>query len=62
MKTAIRSNPMVSGASRKMFVAGSAAMLAMAALAFAGQAEARDNVSLSIGIGVPGVPPQRRLA
>ena len=55
MKTAVRSNPLNSTSSRKVFVAGSAAMLALAALAFAGQAEARDNVSLSIGIGVPGV-------
>jgi len=55
MKTAIRSHPANATSSRKAFIAGSAAMLALAALAFAGQAEARDNVSLSIGIGVPGV-------
>ena len=55
MKSAVRSNPVNSASSRKAFVTGSAAMLALAALAFAGQAEARDNVSFSIGIGVPGI-------
>lgn len=50
MKTAIRSNPL---SSRPLFVVGTAAMLTLAALAYSGQAEARDNVSLSIGIGVP---------
>lgn len=53
MKTAIRSIHVNPASSRKAFVAGSAAMLALAALVFAGQAEARDNVSLSIGVGVP---------
>ena len=55
MKTAIRSHAANATSSRKTFIAGSAAMLALAALAFAGQAEARDNVSFSVGIGVPGV-------
>ena len=36
---------------RSMFVAGSAAMLALAALSFAPHAEARSDVSLSIGFG-----------
>ena len=36
---------------RSMFVAGSAAMLALAALSFAPRAEARSDVSLSIGFG-----------
>lgn len=48
MKTATRSNPMTS---RSVYVAGTAAMLALAALAFAGHAEAGGNVSFSIGVG-----------
>ena len=40
---------------RAGLVAGSAALLALGAMAFAGAAQARDNVSFSLGIGVPGV-------
>ena len=52
MTTAIRAQqitPKLAG--RSMFVAGFAAMLALAALSFAPHAEARSNVSLSIGFG-----------
>lgn len=48
MKTAITAN-------RSGLIAGVAATLAVAALGFAGAAQARDNVSFSVGIGVPGV-------
>ncbi len=48
MKTAIK-------ASRSTALAGVAATLAVAAMGFAGAAQARDDVSFSIGIGVPGV-------
>lgn len=40
---------------RSGLVAGAAASLALAAMGFAGAAQARDNVSFSLGIGVPGV-------
>ncbi|WP_341905967.1 hypothetical protein [Polaromonas sp. YR568] len=42
-------------ANRSRALAGTAAVLAVAAMGFAGAAQARDNVSFSIGIGVPGV-------
>ncbi len=42
-------------AKRSGLVAGTAAALALAAVGFAGVAQARDNVSISLGIGVPGV-------
>jgi hypothetical protein len=48
MKTAIKTN-------RSLALAGAAATLAVAAMGFAGAAQARDNVSFSVGIGVPGV-------
>ena len=48
MKTAIKAN-------RAGLVAGMAATLAVAAMGFAGAAQARDNVAFSLGIGVPGV-------
>lgn len=48
MKTAFTAN-------RSGLIAGVAATLAVAALGFAGAAQARDNVSFSVGIGVPGV-------
>ena len=48
MKTAILAN-------RSVAIAGGAAVLAVAAMGFAGSAHARDNVSFSVGIGVPGV-------
>ena len=48
MKTAIKAN-------RSVALAGAAATLALAAMGFAGAAQARDNVSFSVGIGVPGV-------
>ena len=40
---------------RSLAVAGAAAVMAVASLGFAGAAQARDNVSFSVGIGVPGV-------
>jgi hypothetical protein len=42
-------------ASRSMVMAGAAATLAVAALGFAGAAQARDNVFWSVGVGSPGV-------
>ena len=40
---------------RAGLVAGSTALLGLCAMGFAGTALARDNVSISVGIGVPGV-------
>ena len=52
MSTAIRPQQITAKlAGRSLFVAGSAAMLALAALSFAPHAEARSDVSLSIGFG-----------
>lgn len=52
MTTAIRPHQITAkSAGRSLFVAGSAAMLALAALSFAPHAEARSDVSLSIGFG-----------
>ena len=48
MKTAILN-------SRFVMMAGAAAAVALAAMGFAGSVQARDNVSFSVGIGVPGV-------
>jgi PXPV repeat (3 copies) len=48
MKTTTFSN-------RSMIVSGASALLALAAMAFSSAADARDNVSFSVGIGVPGV-------
>ncbi|HAL40367.1 MAG TPA: hypothetical protein DCP03_20630 [Polaromonas sp.] len=48
MKTANKSN-------RSVVLAGAAATLAVAALSFAGAAQARDNVFWSVGVGSPGV-------
>ena len=42
-------------ARRSALMAGAAAALAIAAMGFAGAADARDDVSFSVGIGVPGV-------
>ena len=39
---------------RSAVLAGAAATLAIAAMGFAGAAQARDNVSWSVGVGVPG--------
>ena len=47
MKTLVRPN-------HRIFIASASAVLAMAAMGFAGVAKARD-VSISVGIGVPGV-------
>ncbi|MDB5743842.1 MAG: hypothetical protein JWR68_2157 [Polaromonas sp.] len=47
MKTAIKT-------SRSAAMAGAAAALAIAALGFAGGAQARDNVYWSVGVGTPG--------
>ena len=48
MKTATFSN-------RPLIVSGACAVLAMAAMAFSGSASARDDVSFSVGIGLPGL-------
>ncbi len=48
MKTAIKTN-------RSVAMAGAAAALAVAALGFAGAAQARDDVYWSVGVGSPGV-------
>lgn len=40
---------------RSALMAGAAAALAIAAMGFTGAADARDDVSFSVGIGVPGV-------
>ena len=42
-------------ANRSVFLAGAAATLAIAAMAFAGGAQARDNLTFSVGIASPGV-------
>lgn len=42
-------------ATRSGLLTGSALLLAVAGLGFAGAAQARDNVSFSVGIGLPGV-------
>ncbi|CDS54337.1 hypothetical protein [Polaromonas sp. CG9_12] len=47
MKTSIRTT-------RSSILAGAAATLAVAALGFAGAAQARDSVSWSVGVGIPG--------
>ena len=47
MKSAIKPN-------RSAVLAGAAATLAIAAMGFAGAAQARDNVYWSVGVGVPG--------
>lgn len=44
-----------SHANHRVWMAGSAAALALLAFGFAGTAHARDNVTFSVGIGVPGV-------
>ena len=49
MKTAVQTIP-----NRTAFLTGAAATLAVAALSFAGNAEARDNVYWSVGVGSPG--------
>lgn len=48
MKTAIKPNLSA------VLAAGAAAGLALAAMGFAGSAQARDNVQWSVGVGVPG--------
>ncbi|WP_309679129.1 hypothetical protein [Polaromonas sp.] len=48
MKTANKS-------SRSVVFAGAAGALALAALGFAGAAQARDNIAWSVGVGSPGV-------
>lgn len=47
MKTVIKKN-------RSVVVAGAMATLAVAAMGFAGAAQARDNVYWSVGVGTPG--------
>jgi hypothetical protein len=48
-------NTSVINAKRSGFIAGAAATLAIVAMGFAGAAQARDNVSFSVGIASPGV-------
>ena len=48
MKTVIKAN-------RSVVVASAIATLAVAAMGFAGSAQARDNVYWSVGVGAPGV-------
>lgn len=48
MKTAIKAN-------RSVAAFGAAAALALASLGFAGAAQARDNVTFSVGVATPGV-------
>lgn len=48
MKTAIKAN-------RSVALFGAAAALALAAFGFAGAAQARDNVTFSVGVAAPGV-------
>ena len=48
MKTAIKAN-------RSVALFGAAAALALASLGFAGAAQARDNVTFSVGVAAPGV-------
>ena len=50
MKTAITMNRSTSS----LFLAGAAATVAVAAMSFAGTAQARDNVFWSVGVGTPG--------
>ena len=45
----------VTNATRSGLIASGAALLVVGAMGFAGTAHARDNVSFSTGIGVPGV-------
>ena len=52
MKTLTRPH---ASSNRVVLMAGTCAALALAAMCFAGHAQARDNLSFSIGIGVPGV-------
>ena len=47
MKTNVKTN-------RSAKLAGAVAVLAVAAMGFAGNAQARDNISWSIGVGTPG--------
>lgn len=48
MKTAIKAN-------RSVALFGAAAALALATLGFAGAAQARDNVTFSVGVAAPGI-------
>lgn len=52
MKTVTRPD---SRPNRVLLIAGTSAALALAAMGFAGNAQARDNVTFSVGIGGPGV-------
>jgi hypothetical protein len=56
MSTATRTN-VTSGfsAKRSAMIAGATAALAIAAMGFASSAEARGDVSFSVGVGLPGV-------
>ena len=44
----------INKANRSVVVAGAIATLAVAAMGFAGSAQARDNVYWSVGVGTPG--------
>ena len=45
----------VTGATRSGLIASGAALLVLGAMGFASSAHARDNVSFSVSVGVPGV-------
>ena len=56
MKTAsMTSTGPFTSPSQRLLIAASSAALALVALGFANNAQARDNVTFSVGIGVPGV-------
>ena len=56
MKTAIQTTAIdIKSAKRSAIIAGASAALAIAAMGFATSADARGDVSFSIGVGLPGV-------
>jgi hypothetical protein len=55
MKAVLKTSPSAPSAHLRLLIAGTSAALALAAMSFANTAHARDNVTFSVGIGVPGV-------
>ena len=56
MMTMAKTNSMArTRLAHRMLMAGSAAALALVALGFSNTAQARDNVTFSVGIGLPGI-------
>jgi hypothetical protein len=55
MKAVLKTSPSAPSAHQRLLIAGATAALALAAMGFSGGAHARDNVTFSVGIGVPGV-------